>query len=187
MKFNGQILLVIVAGLMAIIVGWFYQERMQQRDSSTAELEIPDNIDYYFTDMTYRVVRDSGETDYVFESPRLEHRVRGDTSHIQQPAVTIYRDNAIWTLNAETGKLKHATEVLKLQQQVTMQKQGQQSLRLESEQAVFESKAEIVTFPSTVLITSDDARISATSATLDVKNNVYRFNQARTVYYDKTS
>ncbi len=187
MRFSGRILLVIGAGLMAIMAGWLYQEQLQQRELPTADLEIPDNIDYYFTDMTYRVVKDTGETAYRFESPRLEHHLRGDTSFIQQPAMTIFRDDDVWTVHAQTAELKHETEVMHLAQQVKMQKQGEEPLQLESERAIFASRDETITFPDAVQVISNDAEISAASAVLDMKNNVYHLKQTRTVYRDETS
>ena len=187
MRVNGHILLVIAAGLLAIVIGWFYQAQLKEREVPIAELEIPDNIDYYFTDMTYRAMKNSGEPDYVFTSPRLEHQVRGDTSHIETPEVTIFGNDNRWQVVAEQGQLFHQTEVLQLQNQVVMKKQGNDPMRLESELAVFEAKDEMVRFPQEVLITFAEARISAASASFDIKNNVFRFQKTRTVYQDETS
>ncbi len=187
MKFNGQILLVVAAGLLAIVVGWFYQEQLKERDIAVSELEIPDNIDYYFTDMTYRAMKDNGEPDYLFTSPRLEHLVRGDTSLIETPEVTIFDNGNRWQVVAGQAQLFHQTEVLQLERDVIMQKQGENPLRLESEIAVFEANDDIVSFPQDVLITSSEARISAASGSFDLKNNVFRFNQTRTIYQDETS
>ncbi len=187
MKFNGYTLLVIVGGVLAIIAGWFYQDQLEQRDSTTADLQIPDNIDYYFTDMTYQVMTSSGDIDYQFSSPRLEHYQRGDTSFIQQPAVTIYRDDGTWIVNAASGQLLHETEILRLEKQVIMEKQGADALSLRSEKAIFEAETELVTFPGMVTVSSSDAEISAASATLDIKNSIYRFQQTRTIFSDETS
>lgn len=187
MRFNGHILLVLIAGLLAIVVGWFYQAQLKERQVPTAELEIPDNIDYYFTNMTYRAMKDSGEPDYSFVSPRLEHQVRGDSSLIETPEVTIFGDDNRWQVVAEHGQLFHQTEVLQLQRRVVMEKQGNNPMRLESELAVFEASEETVRFPQEVSITSAEARISAASAIFDLKNNVFRFQKTRTVYQDETS
>ena len=187
MRINTRILAIVIAGVLAIFIGWFYQLQVKEREIPVVDLEIPDNIDYYFTGMSYRVMKPSGETDYVFTSPRLEHQVRGDVSVIETPEVTIYGDKSTWQVNAGLGQLFHQTDELQLQHQVVMQKQGDDPLRLESSEAVFKAEDDIVSFPAEVLVSSEAAQISAASATLDMKNNVFRFNQTKTVYQDETS
>lgn len=187
MRINGHFLLVLAAGMLAIVVGWVYQAQLKESEIPTAGLEIPDNIDYYFTDMTYRAMKDNGEPDYLFKSPRLEHLVRGDTSLIETPEVIIFDNGSRWQVSAEQGQLFHQTEVLQLEREVIMKKDGDDPLRLQTEIAVFEATEETVNFPQSVLMSSTDASISAGSATFDLKNNVFRFNQTRTVYQDETS
>ncbi len=187
MKYSGQFITVVIAGLLAIVGGWFYQAQLSEQESDVAELEIPDNIDYYFTDMTYRAMTSSGALDYQFNSPRMEHRKLGDTSHIKLPEVTIYRGDNVWLVNAEVGQLFHETEAFHLEQQVEMFKQGRDPMRLSSEKAVFHAEAQTIQFPQAVIIQSPEATISAASAELDMENNVYRFQQTRTIYRDEAS
>jgi len=180
------LIFIVVFGLMAVAAGWVYESRVRT-EPDTAALEIPDNIDYFLTNMNYRAVDANGNLDYEFSSSRLEHRPLNDVSHIQQPSLSIYRDADRWQVDAQQGQLQHADNLLWLQRQVLMQKFGAIPFQLRTESIRFDPGRNLVRSDRRVLMLGRQARIEADTAVFDLASKVYRLGRTRAVYYDDES
>ncbi len=176
----------ILFGIVAIALGWVYESQFKSTVASV-ELEIPNNIDYFFTHFNYRVTNAKGNLDYEFSSPRLEHRPRTDVSYIVSPSLQIYRVNEQWRINSEQGQFQHRNNILVLQQNVVLQKLGDDPLRVATETIQFEPDRNLVTMPDKVLMRSNGARIEAEQAIFNLTSKVYLLQKARTVYSNDNS
>ncbi len=174
---------VVVFGLIAIATGWVYESRLRTKPDA-AGLEIPNNIDYFLTNLNYREIDADGNLDYEFSGSRLEHRPLNDVSHIQMPAVRIYRDADRWQVHAQRGELHHAENLLWLRRDVSMQKFGAIPFELRTESIQFDPARDLVRSDSRVLMLSRQARIEADTAVFDLAGKVYRLGKTRAVYYD---
>ena len=181
-----SLIIVLVLGLVAIAVGWVYESRIGDA-IGTAELEIPDNIDYFLTGLRYRSMNDDGQTDFEFTSPRLEHRPITDVSHIETPSLQIFRERARWQIDSQRAAYEHRSNLLHLEQQVVMQKLGDQPLRLLAERVSFYPDADRVTADAGIVLLSGGSRIEAEGAEFDLSTNVYSLERARAVYRDEPS
>ena len=174
--------LVLVLGIGAIAVGWIYESRLRPI-TERAELIIPDNIDYYLTNMRYRSMNTDGNVDYEFKSPRLEHYPGTDTSTIEIPSLQIFGDRDQWQVDANSGKFEHRDNILRLRERVVMQRQGDNPLRIKTESISFEPDRNLVISDTRISMYSNQAVIVAEQAVLDLAGKVYRFNNTRTTYY----
>lgn len=174
---------VVLLGIAAVIIGWIYESRWRET-IERADLVIPDDIDYFLTDLHYRAMNEHGELDYEFRSRRLEHRRLTDTSDIEQPALEIYRDGEHWQVDANRGEYRHRENLLDLEQRVVMRRLGARPLRLESDLARFEPDLDRLTMVGNLVLESDTAEIRADGAELDLADGVYRFDNTRAIYHD---
>lgn len=177
---------VFVLGIGAIAAGWIYETRFRPI-TERADLIIPDNIDYYLTNLHYRSMNTDGNVDYEFKSPRLEHYLRTDVSIIEIPSVQIFRDRDQWQVDANNGEFEHQVNVLHLQESVVMQRKGDNPLRINTESISFEPDRDLVISDTRILMYSDQATIEAEQAVFDLGGKVYRFNNTRATYYDGDS
>ena len=177
---------VFVLGIGAIAAGWIYETRLRPI-TQRADLIIPDNIDYYLTDLHYRSMNTDGNVDYEFISPRLEHYLRTDVSTIEIPSLKIFRDRDHWQVDANNGEFEHQVNVLHLRESVVMQRQGDNPLRINAESISFEPDRDLVISDSRISMLSDQARIEAEQAEFDLGGKIYRFNNTRATYYDGDS
>ena len=176
------LIFVLVLGIIAVAAGWIYESQLRSR-IETVELIVPDNIDYFLTNLNYRAVNASGNLDYEFSSRRLEHYPRNDVSMIEVPALNIYRDSNHWRVNALQGELQHAGNLLWLREQVIMQKTGGDPFEILTESIRFEPGRDLVSSEKEVLMRSKQARIEAQAAVFDLAANVYTFTATRAIYY----
>lgn len=174
---------VLVLGLGAIAAGWVYETRLRTR-IEPAQLAIPDNIDYFLTDLVYRALGTDGELDFSFTSRRLEHYQRDDISQLELPSVSIYRDAGPWRVDAMRGEFEHRNNLLRLQRNVVMQRTGADPMELLTESIRFEPDRDLVSSEASVLLRSGSTRIEADSAVFDLARGVYRLSNARAIYHD---
>lgn len=174
---------ILVLGVLAIAVGWIYESRLRA-PAQPARLDIPDNIDYFLTNLHYRAVDDLGRLDYEFESRRLEHRPLNDTSLIDQPALRIFRDTERWRISAQQGELQHAEKLMWLRRQVVAHKSGGVPFELRTESMRFDPVRDLVQSDSGVLLSSPRSRIEADSAVFDLAARIYRLGRTRALYHD---
>lgn len=181
---NSRILIfVALLGVAAIALGWLYEARLKP-EIERAELVFPDNIDYFLTDLRYRAMNEDGRLDYEFRSRRLEHRRVTDVSHIEQPALQIYRRGDHWRIDSEAGQFEHQQNRLHLERNVVMQKLGDEPLRLLGERISFEPDRDLVISDGRVIILTDDSRIEAEQAVFNIADGVYTLRRAKAVYHD---
>ena len=176
------LIFVIVLGVGAVAVGWIYESRLRSK-IKIAELIIPDNIDYFLTDLNYRAMNDSGNLDYEFSSLRLEHYPRNDVSLIETPLLQIYREPDRWQVKALQAEFLHQENLLRLTQQVVMRKTGTEPVEMLTESIRFEPDKDLVSSEASVLLLSKQTRIEADRAVFDLAGKVYRLTNARTIYY----
>ncbi len=176
------LIFVIVLGAAAIAAGWIYESRLGS-SIDTTELVIPDNIDYFLTNLNYRSVGANGRLDYEFSSPRLEHHPRNDVSIIEAPALNIYRQSDNWKISALKGELRHQDNRLWLREQVIMQKTGSDSFEILTESMRFEPEQDLVSSDTAVLMRSQQAKIEADAAVFDLAGKIHRLTRTRAVYF----
>lgn len=180
------LIFVIVLGAVAIAAGWIYESRWRA-SIETTELVIPDNIDYFLTELNYRAVDASGQLDYEFSSRRLEHHPRDDVSRIEVPSLNIYRQSDNWKVKALKGELQHQDNRLWLREQVVMQKTGADSFELLTESIRFEPEQDLVSSDTAVTMRSKQATIEADTAVFDLAGKIYRLSNTRAVYFHDDS
>jgi lipopolysaccharide export system protein LptC len=178
--------LVIVLVIVAIAAGWIYESRVRP-GADRAELIIPDNIDYFLSNLRYRVMNTDGTLDYEFKSRRMEHYPRTDVSNIEQPSLQIRRAWGQWQVNSLDGEFLHQDNLLRLSNQVVMQKQGDNPMQVYTESIRFEPDQNLVSSEASVLIRNKRARIEAEQAIFDLAGKVYRFSETHSVYYHDDS
>ncbi len=179
-------IMVFVVVLGAVAVGWIYQSRSKDILSGP-ELEIPTNIDFFLSQMNYRVFNESGDLDYQLHSPYLEHFIKDDISRIEQPMIRIYRDNSDWQVEASRGDILHQQEWLQLENNVVLQKLGGESIQFRSESMLFKPEQDLLVSEENVIIEYDHARISGDEAIFDLRNEVYSLKNTRAIYYHADS
>ncbi len=182
MKFR-VLAFVVIFGIGAIAVGWVYESRLRPQPKQV-ELLVPDNIDYFLTQFTYRSMNSEGRLDFEFSSPRLEHHPRHDTSQIDIPSLQIFRDRDRWQIDSNNGEFQHRLNLLRLQNRVIMRRYGAESFALYTDSVSFEPDRDLVTVESPMLMQTVNGQIEADTASFDLADKVYRFSRARALYDD---
>lgn len=166
----------------AITIGWYVDRPTPL--SRTAPLEVPDNVDYYLTQFSYQSLNQQGQLHYQLESPYLEHFRREDVSQIQQPDLNVYRDDIRWYASSESGLLRHESEVLEMNDNVTLkQVTGSELTLLTSEQMIFISQQNLIKIPTSLNLDSGDLKLVAGNAKLDMKSGNHQFERVKAVYH----
>ena len=176
------IIMVFITVLGAIAVGWVYESR-SKNNLVRAELEIPTDIDFFLSQLNYRVFNSSGGLDYQLQSPYLEHFIKNDISRIEQPIIQVYRDSGDWRVEALRGAILHRQEWVQLDNDVVMEKIGAESIRVRSDSIIFKPEQDQVTTKTTVIIESNGARITGDQAFFDLRNEVYSLTNTQAIYY----
>jgi len=177
------IILIVVLGVGAVLIGWVYESQLRQQVTSR-ELVVPDNIDYFLANLDYRAIGADGRLEYEFRSPRLEHFPRDDLSMIQTPSLQIHGHRDDWRVNAEEGEFQHGENLLTLRRDVVMNREGADPLRLTTESIRFEPDRDLVTTDTEVVIETRHGRIEAARASFDLANGIYRFTRSSATYHD---
>ncbi len=177
---------VFVLGIGAIAFGWVYESRLRAK-VERADLIIPDNIDYYLSNLRYRSMNVDGTVDYELNSPRLEHYVGTDVSNIEVPSLQIFRNSDHWQVDAMNGEFVHQENLLRLREQVVMQKQGDNPIQIYTESIRFEPDRDLVSSEAKVLMRSNHAKIEAEQVVFDLAGKIYRFTKTRAIYYHDDS
>jgi LPS export ABC transporter protein LptC len=175
------LIFIIIFGFGAIAVGWVYESSLRP-DREKASLPFPYDIDYFMTSLRYRALNADGELDYQFETPRLEHYPRNDVSSIEVPSMQIYNANDPWQIDALSGEYRHGENLLQLNQQVVMQKQGPSPLSVYTESISFEPDRDLISTDSEILMVSPQSRIRSANAQFDLARKIYRFGKTRAIY-----
>ena len=177
-----QLVTAIIGIAGAVSIGWFFETRPSRLQLSP--LQVPDNIDYYLANFSYRALDENGSPHYELQSPYLEHFIREDISQIQQPFIIYQADPHQWRVSAEQGSLSHQQERLQLNQQVDLQRvSSQQPLQLTTEVMILETRSDQIELPEALTITTDTMILHADRASLDIHKNYYQFNQVRATYH----
>ena len=176
--------LVGVLGVSAIVAGWIYESRLRPV-TDKAELAIPDNIDYFLTNMNYRAMTEAGIPNFAFQSPRLEHYQATDVSRIEVPSVQIFRAPAPWLIDARKGEFRHRENLLRLSNQVFMRRAGAQPIRIRAERMRFELDTDLVTSESHIVIENAQSYTEAEHAVFNLAEGVYSMRKAKTTYYNE--
>jgi lipopolysaccharide export system protein LptC len=180
------LILVTIIGFAAVAVGWVY-ERSLRAPEEKADLVIPNDIDYFLTNMNYRALNAEGKLDFQFYTPRLEHFPHNNVSLIEVPSMQIETDTDPWLVDSLAGEYQHANNLLRLTQQVVMQRHGESPMQIYTESIRFEPDRELVTAESDILTVVPRARIRADYAEFDLARKIYKFTRTRSVYKNENS
>ena len=176
-----SVFLSISAVVIAIAAGWIYQSQSKVSETR-AEIEIPVDIDYYLSKVSYRVMNEEGMLDYHLRTPYLRHYRGDDISKIDKPEIDIFRKNEHWQVVAQTAEMLHKFNILKLIDNVVMEKQSEEVMLFSAEIMQFESDLDLVTSERRVRLVSKNSQIDADKAVLDLDKNIYRFTNTRAIY-----
>ena len=178
---SSTLLIAIIFISAALGIGWFFDNRLPKITTNT--LEVPDNIDYYLSNLKYRSMNQQGTLHYLLETPYLEHFILQDTSHLQQPNMQFYGDNSTWYIQAETGKLQHKEEQFTLLNQVQLTRNSpQQPMQLTTQLMILQAHNNLIEIPRSMLVTADKLNLQAASAVLDLNQNRYQFKHVKATY-----
>jgi LPS export ABC transporter protein LptC len=180
------IITLVFAVLCAVAVGWIY-EASSKKTLVQPELEIPTDIDFFLSQMKYRVFNKTGSLNYQLQSAYLEHFIKDDISRIQQPLIHVYREGGDWQVEALSGDILHQQEWLRLDDNVLMQKMGADSIQVRSDSMLFKPDQNLVAIDAKVTIESDSAKISGDNAVFDLGNESYSLKNTRAIYYHADS
>jgi lipopolysaccharide export system protein LptC len=180
------LILVTIFGFAALAIGWVY-ERSLRTPEEKAELVIPEDIDYFLTNMHYRALNAEGKLNFEFHTPRLEHFPHGDVSRIEVPSIQIQTDSDPWLVDSLAGEYEHANNLLRLTRQVVMQRHGESPMQVYSESIRFEPDRELVTAETDTLMVIPQASIRADFAVFDIARKIYKFTRTRSVYKHEDS
>lgn len=147
-----NVILVLIAGIIAIAVGWVYQSQDTIVEKRT-ELEIPVDIDYYLSKVKYRAMTESGELDYMLQSPYLQHFKQADISRLDKPKIDIYRNGLHWQAEANSAEMIHKLNSLHLIEDVRLTNQNSQ---IDADSAVFDLDRNIYSLTNTKTIFYND-------------------------------
>lgn len=175
-----------IAIIGAIATGWVYESRTKDILSGP-ELEIPTDIDFFMSQMNYRVFNKSGNLDYQLQSPYLEHFIKDDISRIKQPIIQVYRASSDWQVAALSGNILHQQEWLRLDNNVVIQNLDGNPIRFESESVLFKPEQDLIMSEAKVVIKSGHAKISGDKAIFDLSNGVFLLKNTRAIYYHADS
>ena len=181
-----SIVLVFAAGLVAIAVGWFYQSQTST-SATKPELQIPVDIDYFLSQVKFRVMAKSGKLDYELHSPYLQHFKREDISLLETPEMEIYRNQEHWQIKAKSAEMYHQQNTLNLIENVVMVKQGEDPIRLSAQRMQYESDLDLVSFDQAVELQSKNTHINAGRAIFDLNKNIYQLTNTKAVYSHEKS
>lgn len=180
------LILVIIFGFAAVAVGWVY-ERSVRTPEEKADMVIPEDIDYFLTNMHYRKLNAEGKLNFEFHTPRLEHFPHDDVSRIELPSIQIQTDTVPWLVDSLAGEFQHANNLLRLTQQVVMQKHGESPMQIYTESIRFEPDIELVTAESEILMVNPQATVRADFAEFDLARKIYKFTRTHSVYKHEDS
>jgi LPS export ABC transporter protein LptC len=175
------LILVTIVGFAAIAVGWVY-ERSLRAPEEKADLVIPDDIDYFLTNMNYRALNAEGKLDFQLYTPRLDHFPHNDVSQIKVPSMQIQTNTDPWLVDSLAGEYQHANNLLRLTRQVVIKRNGESPMQIYTESIRFEPDRELVTAESETLMVIPQARIRADFAEFDLARKIYRFTRTSSVY-----
>ncbi len=172
---------ILLALIVALGIGWFIDKPPIL--SSKNPLQVPDNIDYYFSDLNFSAFGQDGELSYQLKSPYLEHYIREDTSQISAPDIRYFGDNNKWQLSAMQGLLQHKGEIFELIKQARIHRiDAKDPLILTSEQIIFTPDAEQVVVPQKLRVKTNSLNLHADYAVMNLKNNQHEFRRVKAVY-----
>jgi LPS export ABC transporter protein LptC len=180
------IFFVLILGFGAIAVGWVY-ERSLRVPEEKARLSIPDDIDYFMTNMNYRALNSAGKVDFQFYTPRLEHYPHSDVSSLEVPWIRIETETVPWLVDSQAGEYQHANNLLHLTREVVMRREGDSPLQVFTDSIRFEPDREWVTADSEILMLQPNTRIVAEHGEFDLAGQVYKLKRARAVYKNEDS
>lgn len=187
-RIHGSYLLAIIALIaVASAVGWFYDRRAPVT-AITSSLEVPDNVDYYLSQVKLRSMNRRGTLHYQLLSPYLEHYIREDISHIEQPEIQFNGMQSGWSIQSKTGTLQHKDERFELQQQVVMlQNNSDDPLKMNTELMILKPRSNLVEIPKFVTVVSSRIDLKAANALLDIDRNYHRFNRVKAIHQPSTT
>ncbi len=180
------LILVTIVGIAAIAVGWVYERNLRAPEEK-ADLVIPDDIDYFLTNMNYRALNAEGKLDFQLYTPRLDHFPHNDVSHIKVPSMQIQTSTDPWLVDSLAGEYQHANNLLRLTRQVVIKRNGESPMQIYTESIRFEPDRELVTAESETLMVIPQARIRADFAEFDLARKIYRFTRTNSVYKNEKS
>lgn len=78
--------------------------------------------DYYLEKFETRKLDAKGKPEYVITGETLVHYPADDSSEIEQPNLTLHRNNAVWVMDSLKGRLTKNPDIFRLEGAVTMRR-----------------------------------------------------------------
>ncbi len=176
----GYLLIIGIIISAALSMGWFFND--QKPGATSSPLQIPDNIDYYLSNINYKSMNQQGSLHYFLQSPLLQHYIQEDISHIQQPVIQFNGDKSNWLIHSEAALLQHKNEKFELRKQVRLKRNSQLPMLLTTDLMFLKPQQNLVQIPQDMTVTTDSVNLQAASAELDMNKNTYKFKRVKAIY-----
>ena len=177
---SSYLLIIVVIVTAALSLGWFFDEK--KPISLVSPLQVPDNIDYYLSNINYKSMNLQGSLHYHLQSPLLQHYIQEDASKIQQPVIQFNGDKSTWFIQSESALLKHENDQFELRQQVELKRNSQQPMLVKTDLMYLKPRQNLVQIPMHMTVTTTNVNLQAASAELDMNQNTYKFKRVKAIY-----
>ncbi len=170
----------------ALLIGR-YVDRQRILPGEGDNLSMPDNIDYYLSQVDYRAMNDQGRLNYHLRTPHLEHYIREDISRIEQPELELFSDQSHWSLQSGKGTLQHQQEQFELTRAVVLKRQSPRNpVQLNTSEMQLLARVNIVHIPQPLTLKTPTLDLQADSARIHLNRDQLFFSNVKATYQTST-
>jgi len=157
-------------------------------EPTVAELEATIDMaqtrtDYYLESFETRKLNADGQPEYTIIGDTLKHYPADDSSEIDQPRLTLHREDSVWTLNSNRGRLTTDPDIFTFEGDVFIQRDstapGEPGLSIKTRDVVVHTGTNQVETDQPIEVKSDSWTLTSTglrshidSGTLSLLSNV---------------
>jgi len=113
---------ILIPLLLLAIVAREWAEAPETKEAEDTVDMTNTRADYYLEKFETRKLDAVGNPEYVITGDTLFHYPADDSSEIEQPNLTLHRNNNIWVMDSQRGKLTTNPDIFVLEGVVTMQR-----------------------------------------------------------------
>lgn len=156
-----------------VLLFWYSSNR---DTDGTEETKPMDNTpDFFMSDFSIRDYTEQGKLKYSIKAAHLEHYPVDDTAKVQNPLITIYREEnqAPWYAESKVGLVDGEGKVLTLTEQVRLynDKDKNTQLHVSMEKLVINIEEELAYTDEKVVLNSAQGQLQAVGLEADLVSN----------------
>lgn len=111
----------LLALLALLLLAWFWAPNLDTPLDQRAAARQQPSVTTYLTDSRSQAYNEAGQLVEILAAERIAYRDVDDTSELSQPRYYAHDgDDRSWSLVAQRGTLRHATEILSLNQDILL-------------------------------------------------------------------